>query len=289
MAKRATSKVDSGIARGIVVEGFKRLGQKLRTAEDAAELSDSMRAFSRNAGLEDTYIQRIIEGAADGHSFANVMAVVHSLGMTEDDAVGVKPVEPFGSLRGLRLHGGARRRITPSPAESIKRNFPQLTNDNNVGKSKKVRNEIEFQPVVEYIIGTPTTNQDPAKMVPIREMPVQAERLISTDLLAKMKPDAEPVIVQISGDSMAPTFPAGSHLLVDASINAAWQPGAYVLFDGTHYIQRCIRIPGTTPPMVRVLSDNDRYPSFDVAMSSLNVCGLVIAMLDPETWDEKTA
>lgn len=280
MSKREHSSVEAGLARGIVIEGLRRAGMPIKTAADAAEYSDFLREFSRNAGLEATYIERILEGAANRHSYAAVMSLAEAIGMTEDAMDRVKPVKPLGSLKGLRTHGGARRRMVISPAD-------KLTNDNVPEISQNVPNAIELQLVKEYIIGTPTTSQEPTKMVPIRDMPVQADRPISRALISKMKPDAEPVIVQISGDSMAPTYPSGSHLLVDVSINQPWQPGAYVLFDGTHYIQRCVRIPGTTPPMVRVLSDNTNYPSFDVAMSSLNVCGLVVAVLDSETWEEK--
>lgn len=135
------------------------------------------------------------------------------------------------------------------------------------------------------------TSREEIGVVPvITECPVTAEHDVPADLLFRMRSRAEPAIIRVSGDAMAPAFPDDSFVLVDAAVRHAAVPGVYVIWDqrrSTHYIQRLQPLLGSD--IVRVLSDNPAFPAQEVPEDALIVTGLVFCRLDPETWAEKSA
>ena len=118
-------------------------------------------------------------------------------------------------------------------------------------------------------------------MTYIQTRPKMGECLVSSALFDKLHPNASPVVIRISGDSMAPTYPDGCRVLVDAAVVAPSPPGVFVLWDGTaHVVARCQVLIGSNPPTVRMTYDNSDMKAVEVPLSSLTVCGSVVGIVD---------
>lgn len=105
--------------------------------------------------------------------------------------------------------------------------------------------------------------------------------LVPGALFDKLHPNASPVVIRISGDSMAPTYPDGCRVLVDAAVVAPSPPGVFVLWDGTaHVVARCQVLIGSNPPTVRMTYDNSGMKPIEVPLSSLTVSGSVAGIVD---------
>lgn len=91
-------------------------------------------------------------------------------------------------------------------------------------------------------------------------------------------------ILTAYGRSMAPTFNDGDTLVVDRGITVADSDDVYVIErEGELYIKRIAR---TLTGAVKVISDNPKFPSYDVPRSefeTLRVLGRVVTALD---WKE---
>lgn len=75
-------------------------------------------------------------------------------------------------------------------------------------------------------------------------------------------------VVQIKGDAMAPEFVEGDHVVVEEHNSAARVPidGVYVFrLEDTIQVKRLQRVPNNR---LRVLSSNDRYPPYEIDLSS---------------------
>ncbi|ARD11387.1 MULTISPECIES: LexA family transcriptional regulator [Pseudomonas syringae group genomosp. 2] len=69
------------------------------------------------------------------------------------------------------------------------------------------------------------------------------------------------------GESMGATFASGDPLIVDQGINEVVVDGVYVFtLDGMLYIKRLQRLP----KMLRMLSDNETFPPYDIKGDELN-------------------
>jgi len=89
-------------------------------------------------------------------------------------------------------------------------------------------------------------------------------------------PFSQLAIVQMSGDSMAPTVGNGDHALVDTAQVNLHREGIYVLrLDGTLLMRRVTMHP--TTKRVTITSDNSRYqPYEDLDPAALETLGRVI-------------
>lgn len=68
------------------------------------------------------------------------------------------------------------------------------------------------------------------------------------------------------GESMGDTFSSGDPLIVDKGINEVVVDGVYVFtLDGMLYIKRLQRLP----KMIRMISDNDAFPPYDIKGAEL--------------------
>lgn len=80
----------------------------------------------------------------------------------------------------------------------------------------------------------------------------------------------------VKGDSMEPTLPGGSTVFVDTSHVLPSPPDLYAIDYGDGLmVKRIELIPRTSK--VRVISDNDRYQSYEMDREDLQVYGRVVA------------
>lgn len=127
----------------------------------------------------------------------------------------------------------------------------------------------------------------PALPHTIQASPLVTERAVPEHVLARLCHDAAPVIVRVQGDAMAPLYPNGCHVLVATAVQKITAPAVYAAFGPDGFcLMRMQMEPGTSPPIVRMLPENSGFARVDVPLSELSVCGMVVARLDPDTWEE---
>jgi Peptidase S24-like len=113
---------------------------------------------------------------------------------------------------------------------------------------------------------------------------------------------ADPAIVRISGNDMAPDYPDGSYVLVDSCIRVPSPDGEYVLAEGGSFsVRRCQMLPlnarfildvsptesvAMGPLAVRTVLVKGNGPDCQmqyVFLTDMDVRGMVVAAVDPET------
>ena len=83
--------------------------------------------------------------------------------------------------------------------------------------------------------------------------------------------------VTIEGNSMSPDFLSGDQILVDRRKVSIAQPGAFCLWDGDGYVIKYIeRIPGSDPTMLRVISRNTTFSTFERLAEEVRIMGRVV-------------
>lgn len=108
---------------------------------------------------------------------------------------------------------------------------------------------------------------------------VVAEWLIPLDYLrseVKAAPN-QTIVLEVIGDSMAPTYMPGDKVLVDLSQDHLITDTVYAIsYDhGEPQIKRLQRIPFSTPPRVKIISDNPNLETFEVDLSQLTIIGRI--------------
>lgn len=108
--------------------------------------------------------------------------------------------------------------------------------------------------------------------------PVVANWVIPTDYLRAYAPDPSAVrIVRVAGDSMEPEYPAGERVAVDTSHTIPSPPGVYVVFDGFGLVLKRIEVVlGSSPPVVRLMSINPAYSTYERPLADVRIQGRVI-------------
>lgn len=107
------------------------------------------------------------------------------------------------------------------------------------------------------------------------------EQLIrfSRDLVEReLRADPEKLLCMIAeGNSMEPQFLGGDQILVDTRKLSLAQPGAFCLWDGDgHVIKYLERIPGSDPPLVRVIAANSIYEPHERLLEDIRIIGRVV-------------
>jgi transcriptional regulator with XRE-family HTH domain len=84
-------------------------------------------------------------------------------------------------------------------------------------------------------------------------------------------------VITVYGDSMEPTLAPGTRVMVDTEDRIPSPPGIFVVFDGLGLV--CKRVeprPLSSPPSVRLISDNPRYESYECPLEEAHIQGRVI-------------
>ena len=97
-------------------------------------------------------------------------------------------------------------------------------------------------------------------------------------LRERLQANAEDLrMVYIEGDSMEPTLCQGDMLLIDLTKTSPSPPGIFVLFDGMGLVAKRLEfIAGSTPPRLRVLTDNPKYSPYEQALDDSEIIGRVV-------------
>ena len=83
-------------------------------------------------------------------------------------------------------------------------------------------------------------------------------------------------IMNVDGDSMAPTLEDGDTVLVDLTRRLPTPAGIFVLNDGLGLVaKRLEHFPGSDPPAVRITSDNRVYSPYERTADEINVVGRI--------------
>lgn len=84
-------------------------------------------------------------------------------------------------------------------------------------------------------------------------------------------------IITVYGDSMEPELMPGTKVLVDTSDRTPSPPGIFALHDGLGLVlKRVEHIPHSTPPTIRITSDNPRYGAYERTIEECHLQGRVI-------------
>ncbi len=79
------------------------------------------------------------------------------------------------------------------------------------------------------------------------------------------------------GDSMEPTLHHNDMVLVDTSRTMPSPPGIYILYDGFGLVAKRLELIGDhQPASVRVISDNEKYSTYECALDDIRIVGRVI-------------
>lgn len=85
------------------------------------------------------------------------------------------------------------------------------------------------------------------------------------------------VVIELVGDSMAPTLLSGDRALVDMTDKRVGTPGIFALWDGDGTVAKRIeRVPNTSPQKIRLISDNSLHGSYEVLAEQTNIIGRIV-------------
>lgn len=84
-------------------------------------------------------------------------------------------------------------------------------------------------------------------------------------------------LLSVSGDSMSPTLEDGDLVMVDTGRRMPSPPGIFILDDGVGLVaKRVDAIPNTSPPRLRLSSDNPAYSNYQRLIDEVHVVGRVV-------------
>ena len=90
-------------------------------------------------------------------------------------------------------------------------------------------------------------------------------------------PAASLQMISVSGDSMTPTLADGDLVMIDTARKLPSPPGIFILDDGVGLVaKRVDTVPNTTPPILRLSSDNPAYANYQRRLDEVHVIGRVI-------------
>lgn len=84
-------------------------------------------------------------------------------------------------------------------------------------------------------------------------------------------------IIEVEGDSMAPTLQTGDRVMVNLRAKIPSPPGIFALWDGLGVVcKRVEHIQGSDPPRLRIISDNDRHAAYERTVEEAHIIGRVV-------------
>ena len=196
-----------------------------------------------------TNARELAENAQVGRSFVYDILSGKSLNPTTQKLAAV--AETLGVSLSYLLYGeeswGGGRREEASHAASDRVSIASLTTEPSASGTSLVSREIE-------------------------DRPFSFRRNWIEDKLRATPGDLR--IVDVRGDSMAPTLAEGDVVLVDLREQSPSPPGVFVLFDGFGLVVK--RLELQADGLVRLISDNPQYAPYIRALNETNVIGRVV-------------
>ena len=90
------------------------------------------------------------------------------------------------------------------------------------------------------------------------------------------KPD-DFVVMETEGQSMEPTLLNGDLVLVDQRKRNPSNPGLFALWDGFGVVIKWLeRVAHSSPPKIRLISENERFSTYEVLAEEASVVGKVV-------------
>ncbi len=84
-------------------------------------------------------------------------------------------------------------------------------------------------------------------------------------------------MIFVEGDNMEPTLCKGDMILVDITKKTPSPPGIFVMFDGMGLVAKRLEfLPHSTPPSIRILSDNPQYHPHERTVEETDITGRVV-------------
>lgn len=84
-------------------------------------------------------------------------------------------------------------------------------------------------------------------------------------------------VMPMSGQAMEPLLPAGATLLLDLRQTKPSSAGIFALWDGSGLaVQWVRRVPSSKPPILRLFSENPRFPATDIDPAAVRIVGRVV-------------
>ena len=140
----------------------------------------------------------------------------------------------------------------------------------------------------------PPEDAQPPRFVPIRQLDVNAGLgaggfpddhappkmfWMSADLIEWQmggKPE-DFVVMETEGQSMEPTLLNGDLVLVDQRKTNPSNPGLFALWDGFGVVIKWLeRVAHSSPPMIRLISENKRFSTYEVLAEEARIVGKVV-------------
>jgi len=89
------------------------------------------------------------------------------------------------------------------------------------------------------------------------------------------------LVIDTTGDSMAPTIVSGERVIVDTSHKTPTPDGLYAIRDTLNsiVIKRLQVVRSSRPPRVKIISDNANHPSEETSLGELEIVGKVLCCL----------
>lgn len=88
---------------------------------------------------------------------------------------------------------------------------------------------------------------------------------------------ARAFVVEVKGDSMAPTLESGDRVMVDMADKAPSPPGIFALWDGLGLVvKRLDPILDADEPRVAIISDNPKHRAYERTMDEIRIVGRVV-------------
>jgi transcriptional regulator with XRE-family HTH domain len=89
------------------------------------------------------------------------------------------------------------------------------------------------------------------------------------------------LVVQVEGDSMAPTIVSGEKVIVDTSHKTPSPDGVYAIRDSFDnvIVRRLQLLRASQPPRVKVISDNPRHAAEEVPLNDIEIVGKALCYL----------
>jgi hypothetical protein len=271
MGKMGKSHIDDGQRSGrfpiMAIDWRKRLTDELmRQGRDMKEVSLS-------AELGETYIRDALKRGRGG-KVENLQKISRALGKSDNWLIGGPLIESFAPEDDERSATGDDRPDLPHGVTSDGQSTVVIPRGAVV--------EIEIEPglgggglATETYVRTPDGNQFPADAVRgIWQLP--------DHVFTQMRTRSQNVrCFPVQGDSMLETLDEGDFVFVDVAHRVPSPPGIYALDDGFGgIIVKRLEVVDEDEgePIVRVISDNDRYAERRERADSLRIVGRYIAM-----------
>jgi transcriptional regulator with XRE-family HTH domain len=104
------------------------------------------------------------------------------------------------------------------------------------------------------------------------------ESFVSEQLHTK---SAELLVLEMNGDSMAPTIVAGERVIIDGGHKNPIPDGLYAIRDAFEaaVVRRLQVLRSATPTRVKIISDNPNHASEEIPLSDLEIVGKVVCCL----------